>query len=185
MRQDIIISIRHEFAENIYAGEKTYELRKHQPNAPMGTWCWIYEPTPVGKITGFFSYGGCLKEEKGEMLNSLEDSLGLPSRQYFHDYYSKDYYAHAWVILTPARLSVPLPLDLIGLQQAPQSYIFFNGEVLDFHARPSEYQKAVQSYFFNYDAVPEHERMGYIREATEKFRVLLLEEFRNQKIIVK
>ena len=130
MRQDIIITIRHEFAEKINSGEKTYELRKRQPNVIVKTRCWIYEPAPVGRITGFFFYGGCLKEEKEKILNNLEDNLGLPSRKFFYDYYGKEKYAYAWKILNPERLDEPLTLGQLGLQKAPQSYIFLNGETL-------------------------------------------------------
>ena len=39
MEQDVIISIRHPFAEKIYSGDKLYEFRKRRPNIAVGTRC--------------------------------------------------------------------------------------------------------------------------------------------------
>ena len=54
----IIISIKPQYAAAIYAGTKTYELRKCQPHVEVGTPMLIYETSPVKRITGVAYYSG-------------------------------------------------------------------------------------------------------------------------------
>jgi predicted transcriptional regulator len=75
---DIILSIHPKWAEKIYSGEKTVEVRKTRPFQ----WCsfpskliYLYETSPIKKITGFahlkgawasiyLSSGSCLSQEE-------------------------------------------------------------------------------------------------------------------------
>lgn len=122
MAKDIIISIKHAFAEKIYSGEKRYELRKRIPNVKLGTRCWIYEPKPVGKVTGFFTYLGCFRETKEEVYNYCRDYIGI-NREAFMQYYNNERFAHAWQVVAPHRCK-PFTLQDAGIMRAPQSYIF-------------------------------------------------------------
>ena len=54
----ILITIKSEYASMIYAGYKRIELRKRTPKVPIGTPCLIYEPLPIGRVTGYFTYAG-------------------------------------------------------------------------------------------------------------------------------
>ena len=122
MKHDVIISIRHAFAEKIYSGEKRYELRKRVPKVELGTRCWIYEPKPVGKVTGFFTYLGCFRGTKEEVYNNCKDYIGI-NREAYMQYYSNESVAHAWLVVAPHRCK-PFTLQEAGIKSAPQSYIF-------------------------------------------------------------
>jgi len=121
MAQDIIISIRHAFAEKIYSGEKRFELRKRRPNVQPGTRCWIYEPKPVGKVTGFFTYMGCFRDTKEKVYEHCKDYIGI-DRETFMQYYNRESIAHAWQVATHHRCK-PFTLKDAGIERAPQSYI--------------------------------------------------------------
>lgn len=129
MKQDAIISIRHPFAEKIYSGEKLYEFRKRQPNIAVGTRCWIYEPLPIGKVTGFFIYRGCYRDEKAKVWEHCQEAAGI-SREAFLQYYDRDFYAHAWQVGTARRCPV-FDLKDASIARAPQSYITWSSEFLD------------------------------------------------------
>lgn len=121
--QDIIISIRHAFAEKIYSGEKTYELRKRRPNIHVGTRCWIYEPLPIGRVTGYFTYRGCYRDTKEAVFNAIGDQLGI-SHETYMQYYDREYFAHAWKIADPKKVESFMLQD-VGISRAPQSYMIW------------------------------------------------------------
>ena len=50
---DAIISIHPDYADAIFAGKKTIELRRRIPEVPSGTRLWIYATRPTGAIIGF------------------------------------------------------------------------------------------------------------------------------------
>lgn len=129
MKQDVIISIRHPFAKRIYSGEKLYEFRKRRPNIAVGTRCWIYEPLPIGKVTGFFIYKGCYRDEKAKVWEHCLENAGI-NREAFMLYYARDFYAHAWIIGT-ARHCHTFGLKDVGIYNAPQSYIKVSSDFFD------------------------------------------------------
>ena len=49
-RQEILISVRPEFAEKLLGGEKSVELRRRPVRVPPGTRVWIYSTLPVGRL---------------------------------------------------------------------------------------------------------------------------------------
>ena len=60
---DIIMSIHPKWAKKIYSGEKTIEWRKtcpkYTPNpCPIPIKVFLYETSPVCKVTGFFYWSG-------------------------------------------------------------------------------------------------------------------------------
>lgn len=128
-KQDVIISIRHQFAEKIYSGEKLYEFRKRRPNIAVGTCCWIYEPLPIGKVTGFFVYGGCYRDEKTKVWEHCQLASGI-SREAFMQYYEREFYAHAWMVESACHCHA-FNLKDAGIDRAPQSYITWSSEFLD------------------------------------------------------
>lgn len=129
MKQDVIISIRHPFADKIYSGEKLFEFRKRRPNIAVGTRCWIYEPLPIGKVTGFFIYRGCYRDEKAKVWEHCQENAGI-NREAFMQYYDRDFYAYAWQVGT-ARRCPAFDLKDAGIDRAPQSYITWSSEFLD------------------------------------------------------
>lgn len=129
MKQNVIISIRHAFAERIYSGEKMYEFRKRRPNILIGTRCWIYEPLPIGKITGYFIYNGCYRNVVDKVWEHCKDAAGI-CQDSFLQYYENDFYAHAWLV-GQARRCPTITLKDAGINRAPQSYIICSSEYLD------------------------------------------------------
>lgn len=118
---DVIISIRHKFAEQIYDGTKVLELRHIEPTIKPGSWMWIYEPKPIGMITGYVRYDGLLIGEPKTIWKQYHEFLGVSEREFF-DYYSKRKQAFAWCVGLPYKLYDPIPLAYVGITRPPQSY---------------------------------------------------------------
>lgn len=117
---EILISIKHKYAESIYKGKKMYELRKVTPRIPEGTRCYIYEPLPIGKVTGHFTYVGEIVMNIFQFWHFNHEKLGVSYEEYLN-YYWGHQNAHAWMIACPLRFFKPYTLEEIG-QYAPQSY---------------------------------------------------------------
>ena len=121
----ILITIKSEYASMIYAGMKTIVLREKNPNVPIGTPCLIYEPRPIGRVTGFFTYAGSFNFDTLCTEQSLLKKAGMS--------YSKmrDYFAHlligvAWQIEKPTPFPDALSIDDFNVSQAPRSYKFID-----------------------------------------------------------
>ena len=67
----ILLSIKPEWAEKIYNGEKTIEWRKSRPRIDRNnhhTRVYIYETAPVKRITGYFTLFGTFAVDVNGML---------------------------------------------------------------------------------------------------------------------
>lgn len=119
---EVLISIRHQYAERIYAGTKKFELRKGTPHISPGTKCYIYEPMPVGKVTGYFIFQGSVKCDKYKFWELFKNECGITTDDYFN-YYQKKRNAYAWRIAGAHRYEDPFTLQDMGCR-APQSYLY-------------------------------------------------------------
>lgn len=122
---DVLISIRHQYAAQIYAGTKRYELRHNAPSFDHNTTMWIYEPLPVGKITGYVEYLSCIKGNPTLIWDVFRNQLGV-TKQEFDNYYKGRKFAYIWRIYQVSKLDEPISLAEIGLTRPPQSYQFLN-----------------------------------------------------------
>lgn len=118
---EIIISIKHEYAQAIYEGRKTVEFRRRLPRFLLNTKCWIYEPKPIGLITGYFIYGGVFYGSLGRVWSWCADGAGI-SYSVYHEYFHGVSSAYALIIKQPHRFG-PVPLAYFGVAHAPQSYL--------------------------------------------------------------
>lgn len=128
--KDVLISIRHEFAKEIYYGRKSLELRKRIPSFQVGTKCFIYESLPIGCITGSFIYGGTLAYPKDEMWKLFSSTLGI-EKERFYQYYKNSDTAFGWIMLGVNRFDYG-SLRQNGIDYAPQSYCFLKYSILPF-----------------------------------------------------
>lgn len=117
---EVLISIKHKYAESIYKKTKLYELRKVSPSINIGSRCYIYEPLPEGKVTGYFIYAGIIVMDKYKFWEKYHDKLGVTLYEYLK-YYDGHQNVHAWKIQWATRFGTPYTLKEIG-QYPPQSY---------------------------------------------------------------
>lgn len=84
---DVIISIRPNFAEAIFSGVKTIELRRRVPQLPVGTRLWIYATKPEGAVLGCALVDGVISGSLEEIWRASNDQAGV-SRAEFDDYFA-------------------------------------------------------------------------------------------------
>lgn len=74
--KSIILSIKPQYAELIYSGQKDVEFRKRIPSKPFHH-VWIYETAPVQMITGCFYVKSIWKDDSKEIFKNYLDNLEL------------------------------------------------------------------------------------------------------------
>jgi hypothetical protein len=136
-----VFSIRHEFAEKIYSGEKTVELRSVLPANPAlkaGDSVALYETKPIGRITGSFA---AAEDASYDASNTLGLCLSVLAKRscVTTDYVERHsnlriknpeavndqkatWQIGAVKIRGPIRFGESRPLSDYGLKRAPQSW---------------------------------------------------------------
>ena len=122
----ILLSIKPEWAEKIYNGEKTIEWRKSRPRIDRNnhhTRVYIYETAPVKRITGYFTLFGTFEVDVNEMLKEMEKRGCVPAVD-LAKYQGGAKEIYGWTVspfIKPTRL-VPYRLDHFDLERPPQSW---------------------------------------------------------------
>ena len=133
---NVLISIRHKYAELILDGKKTVEVRKTIPHIPQPFRCLIYEPRfggGCGMVVGeFICPDFVLVATKGatcEMLvfQKALDAACLTTEEAIH--YADGATLSGWCVSEPVRYDDPIPLSAFGLTRPPQSWCYLNRKV--------------------------------------------------------
>jgi predicted transcriptional regulator len=142
----ILLSIKPEWAEKIYNGEKTIEWRKSRPRIDLNNRhmrVYIYETAPVKRITGYFTLFGTFAVDVNGMLKSpvsggrhgmafgfvremLKDMerCGCVSAVDLAKYQAGAKEIYGWTVspfMKPTRI-MPYSLDSFDLKRPPQSW---------------------------------------------------------------
>lgn len=134
MNDKIMLSIHHEYAELIFGGKKTLEIRKTAPSSGSYPYIiYMYETKRdggAGAVVGFFKCGAVIKTNAFGKALHYEQADGhradiiarscLTAEQLI-DYANGDD-IRGLVVGTPIRFPRPRPLSDFGLRRAPQSW---------------------------------------------------------------
>lgn len=121
----VLISIHPQYAAEIYAGTKKFELRKRVPKVSIGTLCLIYETTPVTRVTGCFRFGSAITFRVHDADPLFIHACRVTTEAFYH-YYEGREFGYAITIHQPCQFSPTYPLSTFGLTRPPQSYQFVN-----------------------------------------------------------
>lgn len=117
----ILIKIQSEYASMIYAGLKTIVLREQNPKVPIGTPCLIYEPLPIGRVTGYFTFAGSFDFDTLCTELSLLKKAGI-SYSKLRAYYASQLIGVAWKVEKPTPFPDALSLNDFNVFHTPRSY---------------------------------------------------------------
>jgi predicted transcriptional regulator len=122
---DVLVSIKPEYAEKIFSGEKKYEYRRAiWTNEPDSV--FIYETKPVGKITGNFRIGRIICETPEKIWNETMNKSGILKEDFFKYFEGVDK-GYAIEILEVEKC-LPVGLDIFNLKSPPQSFCYVNAD---------------------------------------------------------
>jgi len=129
-----LMSIRPNFVEKIFSGEKTIELRRVRPKLDTGDRVLVYASAPTCAIVGQFSVARILQGTPRKMWHQVRDYAGVTKADY-ERYFSGADIAVA-IEITSKRLFKNEPtLDRLRARfdqfHPPQSYRYLETPMLD------------------------------------------------------
>lgn len=120
---NVILSIKPEYVEKIFSGEKRYEYRKSlfKQNVDI---VYIYASRPVSKIVGEFKIKAIISDNPTKVWKSTKKYAGI-TKSFFDKYYKGKEIAIAYAISDVKRYLIPvsdgnLPKNF----KAPQSFVY-------------------------------------------------------------
>lgn len=120
----VLLSIKPEFADKIFSGEKTYEFRKSVFRNRNVKTVVVYATRPVAQIIGEFDVLSVVSDSPDRLWNITEEGAGI-SREFFEEYFAGRSCAFALKIGNATLYDTPVePSDLIENFTAPQSYMY-------------------------------------------------------------
>jgi predicted transcriptional regulator len=125
----ILFSIRPKFAEMIFAGTKTVELRRVLPRVVAGDLALIYVSSPTRQLQGAFEIGKIVSGPPASLWKKVGCKSGLTRRE-FLGYFQGKRTGHALVIRKAWKLRVAVCLTTLRKRkngyQPPQSFHYLN-----------------------------------------------------------
>lgn len=130
MTNDVLMSIQPRFAEAIFRGEKTHELRRRFPDHLVGTRIYVYASTPVRAVLGTFRVASVERRPRWLLARTRRRATNLAAGEitsYLHGQH------HGVLIEVAHQQRFPRPISLAELRgfevEPPQSYRFLSREL--------------------------------------------------------
>lgn len=124
----LLLSIRPRFADLIFSGMKTVELRRVKPRVQAGDLVVVYASGAIKGMAGAFEVAGVTAAAPSSIWRQHNVGSGL-SKQEFDDYFSGVTVGYAIQIGKFWKLPVPVPLKTLRKRSAgfrpPQSYHYW------------------------------------------------------------
>ena len=113
---DRLISIRPGFADAIFKGTKTVEVRRKIPQISSGIRLWIYVTKPVGEVRGVARVAEIVEGDPNALWSACGPRTGL-SRSEFNDYFSGSAKAYG-LVLQDVIIGQPAPIEALRALRA-------------------------------------------------------------------
>lgn len=124
----VLLSIKPEFVERIFAGEKKFEYRKAIFRRSGVEKVIIYSTLPEGRIVGEFSIDKILTDTPQAIWKKTQTKSGI-KKEFFEQYFNGKSEAHAIKIGNVVKYENPFKLDKMKTKiTAPQSFRYLSHE---------------------------------------------------------
>ncbi|MDY2888439.1 MAG: ASCH domain-containing protein [Candidatus Caccosoma sp.] len=121
---EIILSIKPEYANKIFDGTKKYEFRKRIAKKEISK-IIVYSSSPVHLIVGEVKVIGVLSLKPSLLWKLTKNESGI-SKTKFIKYFKKCKIAYAYMLGEVKKYDIPKALIDFNIKQAPQSFIYVN-----------------------------------------------------------
>lgn len=129
----LLLSIRPEFAEKIFGGTKTAELRRTRPRVKRGDWVYVYVASPVKALRGAFRVNKVIDDLPHKLWRKVKHVAGVTRKQ-FDDYYEGAERAYAILLEQVRHFAHAVHLKHLRQRwprfRPPQSYFYIPNERL-------------------------------------------------------
>ncbi len=124
-----LISIRPRFAEMIFSGVKTVELRRVCPKITAGDLALVYVSSPAMELRGSFEVARIISASPAALWKKVGKKSGITKAEFFA-YFRGKKKAHALVIRRAWKLASPVCLKTLrqrtGGFRPPQNFHYLN-----------------------------------------------------------
>ena len=122
----ILLSIKPEYSEKIFAGTKKYEFRRHLAQKSI-TKILVYSSAPVMMVIGEVEVIGTLSMKPSPLWETTKETAGI-TRAKFREYFAGRTIGYAYKLGKALRYPKPQPLSAYNIKNAPQSFVYINTE---------------------------------------------------------
>ena len=119
----VLLSIKPEYANKIFTGEKKYEYRRTIFRNKQVKKVLVYASSPIKKVIGEFDIDFILSKEISELWNRTKDHSGI-SEDFFYRYFDDKEIGHAIKVKKFRKYRRPLCLKEDFQLLPPQSFIY-------------------------------------------------------------
>lgn len=129
----VLMSIKPKYADLIFAGTKTIELRRVCPKVRLGDLILVYVSSPRMALVGGFEVAGIVSGEPPTLCKKWQTQSGVEEETFLHYFQGA---ATAYGILIGRTWTLPAPAELKALRRRkggfhpPQSYRYVGSEEL-------------------------------------------------------
>jgi len=113
---DLLISIRPAFADAIFNGSKTVEVRRKIPAVKAGARLWIYVTKPIGEVRGVARVTEIVEGDRDAVWQACGPRTGL-TRHGFDDYLNGSTKAYG-LVLREIAVGGPVPMTALKALRA-------------------------------------------------------------------
>ena len=126
MHTTVLLSIKPEFAEKIFSGEKQFEFRRTLYKSAHVKRVVVYASSPVRRVIGEFEASKPLSMTKHALWKKTRRGSGV-SWQVFSEYFDGKHVCHAIPVRKAVRYKSSLTLkQASGLGHPPQSFAYIS-----------------------------------------------------------
>ena len=124
MQTKVLLSIKPEFADMIFAGLKRYEFRRVLFRSPAVKKILVYASSPIQRVIGEFDVAGTFALRKQQLWKKTCRHAGI-AKQYFDRYFGDVDIAYAIEVSCPRLYPTPLKLrNVCDTDRPPQSFMY-------------------------------------------------------------
>ena len=118
-----LLSIKPEFAEQIFAGTKRYEFRRAVFKREDIEGVLVYASSPVQRVIGEFQIEEIIVDDLESVWRRTQKYAGI-SRDYFMSYFRGRDRAYAIKVSSPKLFQRKRRLSYYHVENAPQSFVY-------------------------------------------------------------
>lgn len=119
----VLLSIKPEFVEKIFAGTKKYEFRKSLFKKRGVKYVVIYASAPIKRVVGEFEIDEILSDDVNIVWELTRKHSGI-TKTFYNSYFQNRKIANAIRIGHLTKYETAKPLSDFNIHQAPQSFCY-------------------------------------------------------------
>lgn len=122
MSTAVLLSIKPEFANAIFSGDKHFEFRKKIFKNEDAKKVYVYASAPISQVIGHFEIDGIIEHQPQRLWKETAIGAGI-TEKYFNEYFEGKDIGYALRVSKPLLFDTPRKLkEMFNISHPPQSF---------------------------------------------------------------